>query len=66
MIRKVLESIHGLEVYPVFSLIVFTVVFAGMLTIVARMRPAKITALSHLVFDDATHSHSGDEHDRKK
>lgn len=52
MIRNALESIGGIGIFPVISLVLFVLVFAGMLALVARMRHAHLLHMSHLPLVD--------------
>ena len=51
MARKVLESIMGIEHYPVFSLLVFFVVFTAMLLVVATMKKSHAASMGRLPLD---------------
>jgi cbb3-type cytochrome oxidase subunit 3 len=64
MIRNVLESIQGVGIYPVVSLILFTTFFAGMLIAVFRLKKSTIQYASRLPLDDhpTPPNRSGDHH----
>lgn len=51
MKRKVLESIMGIEQYPVFSLLVFFTVFTAMLIIVMTMKKSHAIAMGNMPLD---------------
>ena len=60
-IKHHLESISGVEIYPIISLLLFFAVFATMLIIVWKMPKHSIRTLSHLPLDNDLKS---DDHDR--
>lgn len=51
MIRDVLSTINGIEVYPIIGLILFFLVFTGLLVLVFRMDKNKLTQMSNLPFE---------------
>jgi heme/copper-type cytochrome/quinol oxidase subunit 2 len=48
MYKNVLQSIGGVEVYAIISLLLFVIVFVGMLIIVMRMRKSTIDKMASL------------------
>lgn len=48
MIRNALENISGIATFPVISLVLFVLVFAGMLATVLRMSRAHLDHMRHL------------------
>lgn len=53
MIKDVLQSIAGIDIYPIVSLVIFFVAFAG-ITIWALMQDkSKIREMSHLPLERA-------------
>lgn len=52
MIRNVLESIGGIELYPVISLVLFTTFFAGMIIGVLRMNRNTLARAARMPLDD--------------
>jgi cbb3-type cytochrome oxidase subunit 3 len=64
MIRNVLESINGVGIYPVVSLLLFTTFFAGMLIAVFRLKKSTIQHASQLPLEDnpTPPNRSGDHH----
>lgn len=51
MIRDVLSTINGIEVYPIIGLILFFLVFTGLLVLVFRMDKKQLTKMSNLPFE---------------
>jgi len=51
-VKHNLESISGVEVYPIISLLIFFIFFVGLYTWVYTYRKEKITELSNLPFSD--------------
>ena len=52
MIRNVLEGIGGIERYPLFSLVLFVLVFAGMLLWVLSLKKSEVERASRLPLED--------------
>ena len=52
MIKSVLQSISGIEIYPIISLFLFLVVFVIMIIRVIRMDSSEIRDCSRLPLDD--------------
>ena len=48
MFRKYLESIAGVDIYPIISLLIFFIFFALLITWVARTRKEYVDELSNL------------------
>ncbi|MBL7998890.1 MAG: cbb3-type cytochrome c oxidase subunit 3 [Candidatus Kapabacteria bacterium] len=51
MMRNVLESIAGIELYPVISLVIFLAVFTGMVVWVLRRDTSYINEMSAMPID---------------
>jgi hypothetical protein len=60
MIRNVLESINGIQIYPIISLILFLPVFGGMMLWALRLRRTYINEMGNLPLED-DHSHASKE-----
>lgn len=52
MYKSVLQSIEGVAIYPIFTLLLFFSFFVAMVVWVVRMDKKKINLLSHLPFED--------------
>jgi len=52
MIRNVLESINGVQIYPIISLILFFTVFGGMTFWAIRLRRPYIRHMGNLPLED--------------
>jgi hypothetical protein len=52
MYKEILQSITGIEVFPVISLVLFVIVFAAVLVSVARMDRTRAHGLAALPLDD--------------
>ncbi|MBP7166736.1 MAG: CcoQ/FixQ family Cbb3-type cytochrome c oxidase assembly chaperone [Bacteroidia bacterium] len=48
MFRKYLESIAGVDIYPIISLLIFFIFFALLITYVVKTSKEHIEELSHL------------------
>jgi cytochrome c oxidase cbb3-type subunit IV len=57
MYKNVLQSIVGVEVYAIISMLLFFSIFTGMIILVLRMRKSTIEHLSRLPLenDDVVH-----------
>ena len=55
MYKEILQSITGIEVFPVISLVLFVIVFTAVLISVARMDRTRALGLAALPLDDSTH-----------
>lgn len=51
-IKHNLESIEGVEIYPIISLVLFFLVFSTMIIFVLRLPKRRIDNLSNLPFDN--------------
>ena len=51
-IKHNLESIEGVEIYPIISLVLFFLVFSTMIIFVFRLPKRRIDNLSNLPFDN--------------
>ena len=47
-----LTGINGVSIYPIISLLIFTLFFAIVITRVVRMSKSEITELGEIPFDD--------------
>lgn len=54
MYKEILQSITGIEVFPVISLVLFVIVFTAVLISVARMDRTRALGLAALPLDDST------------
>lgn len=54
MIRNVLESIAGAEVFAVFSLVLFVAVFCTMLLLVFKANKQYLNRMANMPLDDET------------
>ncbi len=52
MIRHVLESINGIGIFPIISLIVFVLIFAGVTVWVVTMPKRKVRYMAKLPLKD--------------
>lgn len=55
-VKHYLETILGIEIFPVVSLVIFTVFFAGMLWYVIKMDKKRIDKVSKMPLDDEFHN----------
>ncbi len=51
-VKHYLETILGIEIFPIISLVIFTVFFATMLWYVFKMDKERIDEVSHMPLDD--------------
>ncbi len=51
-IKHNLTGIDGVEIYPIFSLLVFVIFFAVVITYVIRMKKTEVTELSAIPLED--------------
>lgn len=56
MIRNVLESISGVEIYPLISLLIFTVFFTSVIIWVVKLDKKTVTRMENLPLDDNDHT----------
>jgi cytochrome c oxidase cbb3-type subunit 4 len=54
MYKEILQTITGIHVFPVISLILFVIVFGSVLVAVARMDTRRVNRLAALPLDGAT------------
>jgi cytochrome c oxidase cbb3-type subunit IV len=54
MYKDILQSITGIEVFPVISLVLFVIVFTAVLISVARMDRTRANGLAALPLDEST------------
>ena len=59
-IKHHLESMSGVEIYPIISLILFFVVFVTMVLIVLKMPKINIEEMSNLPLDNQTNNIEND------
>lgn len=52
MYKQLLESIVGVELYPILSLVLFMVIFAAVIVWVIRMDKKKVTHMSNLPLEN--------------
>ena len=52
LIKHHLTGINGVEIYPLFSLLIFTVFFALVLIRVIRMKKGHVSEVSHMPLDN--------------
>lgn len=57
-IKHHLDTIAGVEIYPIISLLLFFIVFTTMLIIVIKMPKKNIDKLSNLPLDNETNNNS--------
>lgn len=57
-IKHHLDTISGVEIYPIISLLLFFIVFATMLFIVMKMPKKNIDKLSNMPLDNDTKNNS--------
>jgi hypothetical protein len=51
-VKHYFDNIHGIEIYPIISLVLFFTVFAAMIFIVSKMSKKSIKAHSELPLDN--------------
>lgn len=54
MIKEALQSIEGVEIYPIISLLLFVLSFGVVLTLALRMNRSDVEYISRLPLDDRT------------
>jgi cytochrome c oxidase cbb3-type subunit 4 len=52
-VKHNMESISGIEIFPIISLLIFFIFFVGLYTWVYTYKKEKIDEISHLPFEDA-------------
>lgn len=60
LIKQHLESIDGIEIFPIISFIIFTIVFVAMLIYAFSLKKADIEAMKEIPFDDDTNDNAID------
>jgi hypothetical protein len=60
MVKNVLCGITDIHVYPVVSLVLFLLVFAGALLWAATMKKSEAAAFSAMPLNDSTNSREGE------
>jgi cytochrome c oxidase cbb3-type subunit IV len=58
MYKYVLQSIGGVEVYAIISLLLFFTVFVGMLVVVMRMKKSTIDEIAALPLESDSSQHT--------
>ena len=61
MYKEVLQSIVGIEIFPVISLVLFVVVFTVLIVSVARMDRGRARALAALPLDEPGNRRHGED-----
>ncbi len=66
MIKEVLQSIKGIEIYPIISLIVFFLFFIGVGFFLIKMNKSHINKMKHLPLnnDNSQNLNSGEINDK--
>ena len=59
MIRNVLESISGIEIFPIISLLIFITFFVFIITWVVKLDKKTVTKLENMPLDDDQSQISG-------
>ena len=52
MYRTILESISGIEIWPVIALVIFFVFFVGMLIWVFRLKKEDVSAMANIPLEE--------------
>ena len=52
MLKSVLESIEGIDIFPIISLVVFALVFCAMLIWVFKLDKKTVTKMKNLPLED--------------
>ena len=60
MIKNVLTSMSDIHVYPILSLILFVLVFAGAVVRAVTMRKSEAAALCRMPLEDSNESTEGE------
>jgi hypothetical protein len=66
MYKEILQTIAGIEVFPVLSLVLFVTVFAGVLVRVSRMSGEQLGRLAALPFGDDSTPAAGDPTEERR
>lgn len=51
IIKQYADQVNGIEVYPIVSLLIFTIFFVGMLLYVRQMSKERVHELSNMPLD---------------
>ena len=51
-IKQNMDTINGIEIYPIISLLIFFIFFVALYTWTYTYKKEKITELSHIPFED--------------
>lgn len=51
IIKQYADQVNGIEIYPIVSLLIFTIFFVGMLMYVRQMSKESINELSNMPLD---------------
>lgn len=57
-IKQYAETISGVNVYPMISLLIFLIFFVVLLVLVKKMKKERITELSNIPFDNEDKTNS--------
>ncbi len=63
MIKNVLTHIENIAVFPIISLILFALVFTGMVLWTMSMKKSDAAACGRIPLEDATEEEGGHRHD---
>jgi hypothetical protein len=63
MYKDVLRSIEGIEIFPVISLIIFTLFFGGLIFYAMGLRKNKVEALANLPLEDNHEAQTAEQAD---
>lgn len=64
MYKEVLRSIHGVEVFPVISLLIFFAFFVGVVVWSIRLDRQRVSEMAHLPLDEnPDRTEGGDSHE---
>ena len=61
MYKQILESIQGVDIWPVISLVIFFIFFVGILVKVAFIDKKFINKMKEMPLDDGTDSNQNNE-----
>lgn len=61
MIKNVLTSITGIEVYPIIALIMFVLVFSGAIIVALAMNRSVAAARCRMPLEDSISSNDGEK-----
>lgn len=57
-IKQNMDTISGIEIYPIISLLIFFLFFVALYTWTYTYKKEKITEMSHLPFEDENEIHN--------